>query len=209
MRWYLSRNGETGGPYDEQQVVDWFKSGHIGPESLLQQEGKREWKPILESAIAARIRPSSGNPWLIWGGLAFCLVGFMALALGDRSEKTSSPQSVEAKALQPETPKPKTKTQCIIEIPGDTSGGKIPVMPTERGYDELFQAMASENDKAVGVAVQANSGFLVAPGTECTWLDVGIMTNEVRILEGPHTGKSGFLPREWSAKSVPVEASQP
>lgn len=42
-RWYLLRNGEAHGPYDEAQIRDWVRSGQVRPEERLNREGDSNW----------------------------------------------------------------------------------------------------------------------------------------------------------------------
>lgn len=41
--WYLLRDGQTLGPYPEETIREWIKTGQIGPEERLNREGDPNW----------------------------------------------------------------------------------------------------------------------------------------------------------------------
>lgn len=41
--WYLLRNGETHGPYPEEQVREWVRAGQIAADEKLNREGDPNW----------------------------------------------------------------------------------------------------------------------------------------------------------------------
>lgn len=55
---YLSRDGQTYGPYTEDQIRELFKSGHASPNDDAWEEGMADWKP-LRSLIAISTPPAA------------------------------------------------------------------------------------------------------------------------------------------------------
>jgi hypothetical protein len=95
--------------------------------------------------------------------------------------------------LEPDPPK---RPSCVIAIPNHD--GKVPLLPTEDGFDEYGKAAAQKSDdRAMLTVLMANDGFLVAKGTPCVAIETGFASSRVRVLEGPHAGKAGWLPNEW------------
>ncbi|HKY40704.1 MAG TPA: hypothetical protein VJN18_32440 [Polyangiaceae bacterium] len=89
-----------------------------------------------------------------------------------------------------------SKTTCSISIAG--IAGPVLVFPTEEGYDEFGKASATKDKQTIDIAARSNGAYWVAKGTKCLWLDRGLLTSKVRVLEGPHAGKIGWMDREWS-----------
>lgn len=46
MEVWIGRNGERNGPYQEEQVREWLRSGQLPPDSLGWQEGMTDWQPL-------------------------------------------------------------------------------------------------------------------------------------------------------------------
>ena len=98
MRWYVSRQGETKGPYDKADIIKAVAAGQIGLDDTLCQEGTQEWLPVRDlGAFAAAAPPAAGTteavaaappvaaenrrpritrrPWLAIAGLALGTIG--------------------------------------------------------------------------------------------------------------------------------------
>lgn len=106
-------------------------------------------------------------------------------------EVTSKPEQAEPAPRA--TPK---KPSCVLGVPGDP--GKVPVLPTEAGYDEFMKAAVQQLDeRSMLTVLVSNGGFLVDRGTPCLAVDTGFVSSRVRVLEGPHAGKAGWVPNEW------------
>lgn len=56
--------------------------------------------------------------------------------------------------------------------------------------------------------VNAKLAFIVQSGTKARIIDKGFLTSEVRILEGNHFGRSGFLPSEFLVAIDAVKEEQ-
>lgn len=65
--WYLLRGGQTHGPYPEEQVREWVRTGQVGPEEKLNREGDPTWLSvdmIPEFAAERATRPPGGVPYV-------------------------------------------------------------------------------------------------------------------------------------------------
>lgn len=80
MRWYFSRNGETAGPVEEAQVIEWVKAG--GRDGMVQAETGGQWMPIHQSPFAQWVRLAVRDhpSYNAYTALAFFLpgIGFIA-----------------------------------------------------------------------------------------------------------------------------------
>lgn len=59
MKWYYSRNGETAGPVEEWQIIQWVQLG--GWDAMVQAETGGQWMPVVSSPFAVYI-PRSKPP---------------------------------------------------------------------------------------------------------------------------------------------------
>lgn len=56
MRWYVSRQGKTQGPYDKADIIAAIGAGKIGPEDTVCQEGTEDWLLVRDlGAFAAAV----------------------------------------------------------------------------------------------------------------------------------------------------------
>jgi len=46
--WYLLRGGEPHGPYSEQQIREWIRTGQLAPSEMLNKVGEPNWKRVDE-----------------------------------------------------------------------------------------------------------------------------------------------------------------
>lgn len=90
------------------------------------------------------------------------------------------------------------REKCAIGIPGERAT-MVPVFPTEDGLNAWTRAATSgASEETVDDVRRANSAMLVQYGTRCAFVGGGFLRAEVLIDQGPHRGRSGFIPREWS-----------
>lgn len=119
----------------------------------------------------------SAKEWFVaavfTGGLAWGLVAFLS---DDKPSAT-----------------PKTERPCVVEATAST--GRAIVFPTKAGFDEAIRASAVGDTIGYGNAVTAHGAFTVEGGTTCLRL---LERDHVRFTSGEHTGRDGWLPREWS-----------
>lgn len=76
--WYLLRNGETHGPYPEEQVRQWVKTGQIAPDEKLNREGDPNWLSLDIIPEFATERQSRAVP------PAFPIPGDQSYATGEQ-----------------------------------------------------------------------------------------------------------------------------
>lgn len=131
---------------------------------------------------------------------AMAVVFGLAWLNDDEPDQSSAPtpKGDEAEPQQATADPPKPH-ECRISIPGQEIA--VGVFPTEDGLDEYVRAAAQGDSKAAGVAIRANRAFFVQRNTRCSYLDPGIATSKVRILEGAHEGRAGWLVTEWTTGS--------
>ena len=192
MRWYVTINGETHGPVDESVLRSWIRQKQVPPGSMVAPEGpSSSWVAVEKSSFATQ--PPIWIPLLI----VFASLGFL-ITICSPERRDAAPANAPAPAKVDEAPPtPRPARACILSIPG--SSDTVIVFPTEEGFDEFGKAAASGDNEAMQVARRANRGFFVESRTKCTWLDVGLAQTKVRVLEGPHEGKAGYVPTEWAS----------
>lgn len=106
MRWYVSRNGETGGPYPEAQVRAWLRAGEIGHEVVVRQEDATVWTPIGKSPLARSGFANSVRRlavlFLVGVAVSFLLlVGLTVYAVATQGGGTPTPLSSAPLASAP------------------------------------------------------------------------------------------------------------
>lgn len=109
-------------------------------------------------------------------------------------EQKAARAQKEAAAPAHELPEPQPPKTCSISIP--KYDGTVLVFPNEASYEEFGTASATKDKTAIDMASRA--GYWVRKGTKCLWLHHGLLTSQVRILEGAHAGQIGWMDREWS-----------
>lgn len=203
MRYYLSSNGQTNGPHDEGQIKQWHRAGQIQPGTMLATEANPgDWLPFERSALALASKGSRTGALVIGGVVLFALFicGLSLKGGGNKSgSKVAATTEPTPKAAEPAVASPPSadRSRCLLST-GDSST-KVPVFPTEDGMSEFGAAAArDEGNQALAVILASNGGFLAEPGTKCSYTDVGIIRSEVRVIEGPHMGRKGWVPAEWA-----------
>ena len=202
MRYYLSWNGETNGPHDEHHVKQWARDGQIKPGTMLATEAAPyQWQPFEGSALALASRKGSNLVALLVAipvaVLFLCGTAILGSKKSGKDSVSPEPAKVESTPEAVAVTKPiEDLSRCLLRA-GD--GGSVPVFPTEEGMSEFGVAAArGEDDQALAVILASNGGFLVESGTKCSYTDVGIIRSEIRVTEGPHTGRKGWVPAEWA-----------
>jgi hypothetical protein len=73
----------------------------------------------------------------------------------------------------------------------------IPVAASEQSFDRLTKASVAED--TLGIAELAVSGmmFEVPNDTRVLVIDEGFLRTQIRVLEGDHFGRTGWVPFEW------------
>jgi uncharacterized RDD family membrane protein YckC len=65
MEIWIGRDGERHGPYKEDDVRQWLRSGQVSPQDLAWHEGLADWQPlsVLFPDTPAAPPPAAGNPY--------------------------------------------------------------------------------------------------------------------------------------------------
>ena len=66
MEIWIGRNGERHGPYKEEDVRDWLRSGQVSGSDLAWREGLADWQPLsvlYPDAMPDTAAPAAGNPY--------------------------------------------------------------------------------------------------------------------------------------------------
>jgi hypothetical protein len=80
----------------------------------------------------------------------------------------------------------------------------VPVATSEKVLDLMLKYASIRDEEAFARMVAQGEVLLVANGTKCRFADPGFFTHEVRIDEGPHRGRYGFVPSEF-VKTITAE----
>lgn len=124
MRWFLSQNGEVGGPYDELQIAQWRNAGQLRPGALVQPEVGGPWLPVERTSIGRK--PFKGG--LLFAGVllaALLSCGAFAAVISSRAEALKSEPVTDS-----ETPVP---TLALELGEGDARGVAIPFWTVPEG----------------------------------------------------------------------------
>lgn len=187
-------------------VREWVEGGRLPTTAFIWNPEVKNWQPILEvpelkeafdrraghvampqqtpSAQGSSSSCSRGCLIALGAIAAFCIFAMIVGTLTP-TRKSSSGPTVSA---------PSTSGTPTLYVPGLD---KIVVCRTEEAFERFLKASA-RNDK-YGHAELALSGqcVLVQNGTKVQVLDYGFAKHQVRIMEGPEAGTSGWVPREW------------
>jgi hypothetical protein len=80
------------------------------------------------------------------------------------------------------------------------SPGQIPVAMDTEALDALNKAAAAKDEIGYRELFANGRMFAVDENTKVLVIDSGIFKTQIRILEGPYSGKSGWVPFEWVKK---------
>lgn len=71
--WYLLRNGETHGPYPEEQMREWVRAGQVAPDEKLNREGDPNWLSLdmIPEFAADRLAAPAVAPPPTMGGVPY------------------------------------------------------------------------------------------------------------------------------------------
>jgi hypothetical protein len=147
--------------------------------------------------------PKSGyfaRTWPIGAVLALLLLcGRCARSDRDAARERSAPAAPAQVTKSVARVEPvATPPRCVLSLEGSPVA---PVFPTEAGLDEWFGAAAQNlGSDALATIGRANGYLLVDRGTVCSYVDRGFQKSRVRILAGPHEGKSGWVFTDWARK---------
>lgn len=75
--------------------------------------------------------------------------------------------------------------------------GTVIVASEKKYLDEFFNALNIKDKYGVGEMVLTGKIFEVPNYTDVLIIDSGLFNSKVRVLEGKHAGRSGWVPYEW------------
>lgn len=81
-----------------------------------------------------------------------------------------------------------------VEVPGESD---VWLSVDEQTADRLTQLSTARDEAGIRQLMAAGRVLVVPAKTKVRVLAPGLLTTEVRILEGTHEGKSGLIPSEW------------
>lgn len=151
------------------------------------------------------------KPWewaaLIGSALLFCTLAVRAVVLFlPRKSATAQPSASVADAGTREKSgleRDKEESERVSNLPkrceirrDDAPDKPAPMFEREADFDEFVSAGVNRDNYGMREAM-VRSGFVVQPGTRCLVIDPGFTASRLRVLSGPHTGRSGWLVNEW------------
>jgi hypothetical protein len=87
------------------------------------------------------------------------------------------------------------------EVRLDHGGGDVLVAINKQAYKELVEAVAAKDKVGYNLMVAKGYAFFVPRGTRAKVIDMTIASRKVRIYEGEHYGRTGWIPYEWARPS--------
>ena len=187
-------------------VREWVEGGRLPSTASIWHPEVKNWQPILEvqelkeafdrragfvatsqqAASSQGSSSSSSRGCLIALGIiaAFCLFVFIAGTLTP-TRKTSSGPAVSTPVA------PGTPTLYVSGL------DKVVVCRTEEAFERFLRASAGKDSYGHAELALSGACVLVQNGTKVQVLDYGFARHQIRILDGPESGTSGWVPREW------------
>ncbi len=92
---------------------------------------------------------------------------------------------------------PKRGDLATLAIDGEST---VWVTIDEKSQDELSAFSRAKNEQAIEQMIQSGRLLVCAKNTTVSVLEPGILTTKVRVMDGKHEGKTGYLPSEWVHK---------
>jgi hypothetical protein len=83
------------------------------------------------------------------------------------------------------------------EILRGRDGRDVPVAISQQAHDRFVTLVAAKDHLGLGLMAEAGLVWSVPSGTECVVIDRGILSSEVRIMEGKHTGQACFVSSDF------------
>lgn len=219
MEWYVHAPGAEApiGPLSTELIVQGLQAGKVHPGANVCAAGASEWQPITRipefgaavlgvappspAPVAQQEQAKSGGcliPLLLGGAVLFALAW-----IGDEmlrpAKVTASDAPGQTTTVSPATAgnSPNIGDEVTLRMPASDS--RVFVFATEESYDASVKAAAAKDRDGYDEA--AASAYRVDAGTKALLIArSGLFSYKVRIKEGPHAGKAGFLPKEFVQK---------
>ena len=78
-----------------------------------------------------------------------------------------------------------------------TDGGALPVALDEEAWQAMWDAVVAGDDYGMAELVATGRVLAVESGTRVRVIDTGLFRNKIRVLEGEHTGRGGWVAYEF------------
>ena len=133
--------------------------------------------------------------------MVFALSVLLLSNRGNETKPTPVVQMAESGQPPARTSKPPQTTSKTL-MPGDDAvvdAGNlvVHVAISKAALDRSIKAAIARDDLGHVALLLDEEIFVIEVGTLVRVIDIGFMTSEIRILEGKHAGRSGFLPSEF------------
>lgn len=159
----------------------------------LEEEAERERvrKQLLQEQ--KRKQSSSGA----FGCLIVLIIAVAVYALV-RPVPTSGPRGAPS-PVAPSTPqasRPMTGEEGRLR----SGSADVLVAVDEDSFSKLIDSGVARDNEGLVLLIASGKVFRVPSGTKVRVLSPGFLKSEVRVLEGDHYARSGFVPVEWVEK---------
>ncbi|MDQ3076916.1 MAG: hypothetical protein M3Q63_02585 [bacterium] len=101
-------------------------------------------------------------------------------------------------------PKAQNQVSSSVNV-GEEGYIKAPVQrvllgTTEEGYDNIIKASVAKDDQGLAEVVLKGEGYFVDNGIKVLVIDRKVGHKQIRVLEGEHISKTGWIQTEWITK---------
>lgn len=73
----------------------------------------------------------------------------------------------------------------------------VPVFNDSKALDAFYVTYVSDDGEGANELISSRRAFIVHAGTKVRILSGGFSTMEIRVMEGPFSGRRGFVSRPW------------
>jgi hypothetical protein len=194
----------------------WVSMGLVPQGAFIRDPATGAWSPIEESsefhdlycpptavnpsattAGGSRVPASRTSHWIA----ALVSVGLVLLSVCVLVPLNN--RSASSESAQPSSPRDSAKS--TNDAPAITREARlyvqglneVAVARSEDAFEKFLRASARGDRQGQMELALAGDIFLVPNGTKVLVLEYGFAKSEVRMLDGPSAGASGWVPREW------------
>ncbi len=135
-----------------------------------------------------------------------CRIGYIVIGEGElhgASERGKAPRKAERKqrkrpAAKGETTKQQQERGKVNRgVLHTESGENVLVAATKADHERVEQLFIAEDEIGVNQMLLEGRIWEVRSGTKCVVIRLRFLITEIRVLEGPHAGQSGWVPTEF------------
>jgi hypothetical protein len=125
------------------------------------------------------------------GCLKVVLLGVLILIL----IAAFSPRHGNGPAVAPQPPPP--RADIGDEVTLNAPGVPGPLMAEDDAWEPLHDALAARDQVGLDRLMASGKVFRVSNGTRAKLIKAGFVSRKVRILDGPHAGRAGWIESEF------------